>query len=54
MRAAFTHYVQRIVREFHPRYLGLSSEINTYADAFPQDFPHYLSLYTELYDWIKS
>ena len=54
VRAAFTHYVQRIVREFHPRFLGLASEINTYADAYPQDFPNFVSLYVELYDWIKA
>lgn len=54
VRRAFTNYTLRIVREFHPPYLGLASEINTYADAFPDDFPHYLSLYQEVYDLVKA
>ncbi len=54
VRAAFTNYVQRVVNEFHPRYLGLASEINTYADAHPEDFPNFLSLYASLYDWVKA
>ena len=53
IRSAITHYALRIVREFHPPYLGLASEINTYADAFPEDFPNYLSLYQSVYDAIK-
>jgi hypothetical protein len=54
VRQAFTNYTLRIVRQFHPRYLGLASEINTYADAHLDDFPHYLSLYQEVYDQIKA
>jgi hypothetical protein len=54
VRSAITNYALRIVREFHPPYLGLASEINTYADAFPEDFPNYLSLYQSLYDAIKA
>lgn len=54
VRATFTHYVLWLVREFQPRYLGLASEINTYADAHPEDFPHYLSLYRELYAQVKA
>ncbi|MCI0520648.1 MAG: hypothetical protein L0Z70_10400 [Chloroflexi bacterium] len=53
LRQAFTFFTLRIVRQFHPRYLGLASEINTYADAHPEDFPHYLSLYQEVYDLVK-
>lgn len=53
IRAAFRNYTLRIVREFHPKYLGLASEINTYADAFPEDFPYYMSLYEEVYESIK-
>lgn len=54
VRAAFTNYTLRILREFHPRYLGLASEINTYADFHPEDFPNYLSLYREVYARIKA
>ncbi len=54
VRAAFTNYTLRIVREFHPRYLGLASEINTYADTYPEDFPYYLTLYNAVYDAVKS
>jgi len=54
VRSAITNYALRVVREFHPPYLGLASEINTYADAFPEDFPNYLSLYQSLYDAIKA
>jgi hypothetical protein len=54
VRSAITNYALRIVREFHPPYLGLASEINTYADAFPEDFPNYLSLYQSVYDAVKA
>jgi hypothetical protein len=52
VRAAFSNYTLRIVREFHPKYLGLASEINTYNDTHPDDFPNYLSLYNEVYDQV--
>jgi hypothetical protein len=54
VRAAFTNYVLWILRTFRPRYLGLGSEVNTYADAFPDDFANYVSLYRELYAQIKA
>ncbi len=54
IRAAFTNYALRLVREFKPPFLGLASEINTYADFHPQDFPNFLSLYREVYDRIKA
>ncbi|MBL8056657.1 MAG: hypothetical protein JNK29_08160 [Anaerolineales bacterium] len=54
VRAAVTNFALWIVRAFHPRYLGLASEINTYADAHPADFPHYLSLYREIYALVKA
>jgi hypothetical protein len=54
VRAAFTNFTLRIVREFHPRYLGLASEINTYADTHPDDFPNFLSLYASVYDLVKA
>ncbi len=54
VRSAITNYALRVVREFHPPYLGLASEINTYADAFPEDFANYLSLYQSVYDAVKA
>ncbi len=54
VRQAFTGFALWIAREFHPAFLGLASEINTYADAHPDDFQHYLSLYREVYDAVKA
>jgi len=54
VRQAFGEFTAWIVRTFHPRYLGLASEINTYADAHPEDFPHFLSLYREAYAAVKQ
>ncbi|KAA3647797.1 MAG: hypothetical protein DWQ07_02100 [Chloroflexi bacterium] len=54
VRAAITNFTIWIVQEYQPHYLGLASEINTYADAHPDDFPHYVSLYKEIYDLVKT
>ncbi len=54
VRTAFTNFALWIVQEFNPPYLGLASEINTYADAHPEDFPHYLSLYRDVYAAVKA
>ncbi len=54
IRAAFTNYTLWVVQEFHPRYLGLGSEVNTYLDAYPDDAENYLSLYNEVYALVKA
>lgn len=54
VRRSYQNFTLRVVRELHPRYLGLASEINTYADAFPDDFPNFLSLYRETFAAVKS
>jgi hypothetical protein len=54
VRSAYTNFTMRIVRDFHPRYLGLASEINTYQDTHPDDFPNFLSLYHSVYGLVKS
>ncbi len=54
VRTAFTQFALWIARTYHPRYLGLASEINTYLDAHPNDFASYLSLYRETYAAIKA
>jgi hypothetical protein len=54
VRRAFINFTLRISREIRPRYLGLASEINTYADAHPDDFAHFLSLYQEAYAAVKA
>jgi hypothetical protein len=53
VRAAYQNFALRLARDYHPRYLGLASEINTYADAFPDDFPNFVSLYRDTYLKIK-
>ena len=54
IRSAFKNFALRLVREFHTRYIGLASEINTYMDAHPGDVENYLSLYRETYAVIKA
>jgi hypothetical protein len=54
VRTAYQNYALRLARDFHPRYLGLASEINTYADTYPEDFPNFLSLYRETHKKIKA
>ena len=54
VRTAFTNYTLWIVRQFHPRYLGLVSEINTYLDAHPEDATNYISLYHRVYALVKA
>jgi hypothetical protein len=53
IRNAYTNFALWVVRTFHPRYLGLASEINTYMDTHPDDAPNFLSLYNEIYGAIK-
>ena len=54
VRSAFRNYTLWIVRSFHPRYLGLASEINTYMDAHPDDAKNFISLYNETYALVKG
>jgi hypothetical protein len=54
LRAAYQNFALRVARTFHPRYLGLASEINTYADAHPDDFPNFIDLYKKTYAAIKA
>ena len=54
VRSAFTNYTLWVVRNFHPRYLGLASEINTYMDAYPDDAANFVSLYHEVYAQVKA
>lgn len=54
VRTAYTNYTLWIMRMFHPGYLGLASEINTYMDAHPGDAPSFISLYNEIYKAVKA
>jgi hypothetical protein len=54
VRNAFTNYTLWVVRSFHPRYLGLASEINTYMDAYPDDAKNFITLYNETYALVKA
>jgi hypothetical protein len=53
IRVAYKNYALWIVQTFHPRYLGLASEINTYMDAYPNDAKNFISLYNEIYMLVK-
>jgi hypothetical protein len=44
----------RPARDCHPRCIGPASDINTCADAFPDDFPNFLSLYRGTHKNIKQ
>ena len=54
VRAAYRNYALWVVHTFHPRYLGLASEINTYMDAHPDDAQNFVSLYNEIYALVKA
>lgn len=54
VRSAYRNYALWVVRSFHPHYLGLASEINTYMDAYPDDAPNFISLYNEIYALVKA
>lgn len=54
VRSAYKNYALWVVRTFHPRYLGLASEINTYMDAYPDDAKNFISLYNEIYALVKA
>ena len=54
VRTAYRNYALWVVRTFHPRHLGLASEINTYMDAHPDDAPNFVSLYNEIYALVKA
>ncbi|HEU0295829.1 MAG TPA: hypothetical protein VFR47_24030 [Anaerolineales bacterium] len=54
VRTAYENYALWVVRTFHPRYLGLASEINTYMDAHPDDVKNFISLYNEIYALVKA
>ncbi len=54
VRSAYKNYALWVVRSFHPRYLSLASEINTYMDAHPDDAANFISLYDEIYALVKA
>jgi len=54
VRTAYTNFTLWVVRTFHPGYLGLASEINTYMDAHPGDADNFISLYNEIYKAVKA
>ncbi len=54
IRTAHKNFAVWVVRNFHPRYLGLASEINTYMDAHPEDAQNFISLYNEIYALVKA
>jgi hypothetical protein len=54
VRSAYKNYALWVVRTFHPHYLGLASEINTYMDAYPEDAQNFVSLYNEIHALVKA
>jgi hypothetical protein len=54
VRKACREFALWIVETFKTPAIGLASEINTYLDNHPEDAAHYISLYREIYDHIKS
>lgn len=54
IRTAYKNFTLWVVRNFHPHYLGLASEINTYMDAHPDDAQNFISLYNEIYALVKA
>lgn len=54
VRSAYKNYALWVARSFHPHYLGLASEINTYMDAYPDDAQNFVSLYNEIYALVKA
>ncbi len=54
VRSAYKNYALWVVQSFHPHYLGLASEINTYMDAYPNDAKNFVSLYNEIYALVKA
>jgi hypothetical protein len=54
IRSAMANYALWIVKQFHPRFLALASEINTYEDTHPDDYPAFVTLYREIYAKVKS
>ncbi len=54
IRAAYLNYSLWVVRMFHPHYLGLASEVNTYMDTHPMDAANFVSLYNEVYRAVKA
>lgn len=54
IRSAMMNYALWIVKQFHPRLLALASEINTYQDTHPDDYPAFVTLYREIYARVKA
>jgi hypothetical protein len=54
VRTAFTGFATWIAARFQPRYMGLSSEINTYLLAHPAETAAYLDLYRTTRAAIKT
>jgi len=54
VRRAFKHCAMRLARDYHPPYLALASEINTYFKSHPDDAEPFLSLYRETAEAVKQ
>ena len=54
IRNAFIHYAKYVAENYHPRYLALGVEINSYQHQHPEDFEQFVTLYQQAYDGVKE
>jgi hypothetical protein len=54
VRRAFVGYAQYVTENYHPKYLALGVEINSYQHQHPKDFEQFVTLYHETYEAVKE
>jgi len=53
-REAYIKNAKNIAEEFHPEYLSLGNEVNSYYTTYPEDFDNFVSLYKKAHDEVKK
>ena len=54
IRSAFIDYAKYVAENYHPKYLALGVEINSYQHQHPEDFEQFVTLYHQAYDGVKE
>jgi hypothetical protein len=54
VRQAFIAYAQYVVQNYHPKYLALGVEVNSYQQHHPEDFERFVVVYHEAYQRVKE
>ena len=54
IRSAFVDYAKYVAENYHPKYLALGVEINSYQHQHPEDFEQFVTLYHQTYDGVKA